>query len=123
MSIKLQNKPQGFIPTDYDTFSDHYDKVYSARAGLGKASQFGFDVVRQGDYLEANSMRSQLSNVIMPDFDPRRGPDPMRAEKARRASNQFGFDPYMNVVPEPYPEYEPRQDLRKRRAPKPGFSF
>lgn len=105
------NKLQKTPPTDFVTFSEQYHKLHAARAHIGKAHQFGFDVVRHGDFLDGAG-NAVSRNAVNAGFDPRQ---------------QQSFDPrytgnHRRYIPDvPRPRSERRDDdLRNFPRPRPG---
>ncbi len=108
------------IPTDYETFSRQYDKLHAASARIGKAADYGFSVVREGEYLANDGLNNthRVANAIsQAGFDPRQSQDfdPRYTGPNRRR----------NTPDMPYPQDElrhddPRYQARARaKAPRP----
>jgi len=113
------------IPSDYETFSDHYDRVYAAssRRGLNQdqLKKLGIQIAVSGQYMprDENALSNRLAQQgydSRRDFDPTNAFDPRYAGPANRR-----YTPDI-----PHPEQELRQDdprYNRRRTPKPGVSF
>ena len=109
------------IPKRYSEFEAHYHKNHAASSRSGKASQFGFTVVSEGEYL-ANpgfDMNRSVINAIAPaGFDPRQRQD---FDPRYTGPNRRRHTPDMPFPQDELRHDDPRFAARNYKRPKPGF--
>jgi hypothetical protein len=96
------------IPQRDADFRARDDWAYKASTGRLTAAETGFVTVKNGVHMSAHGMSQDMSSGLANEFAP---------QNPRTARRPNGPVP----VPMPYPEYEPRDDLRKKRRMVPGI--